>query len=302
MEQNGSTDVPTWMISSIGLSRRVSLQLVATLVLSITTFWCSDAVADCSIGRKVDVGGYALWMHSQGQGTPTVVFESGGGEDSNEWSNIEPLIRERAKVRTVVYDRAGLGKSDPNPRPYRIEDEGTALRRALDQCDIHGPILLVAHSYGGFISEILASEDSRVKGLVLVDANIPSFFDDKEAAVIKARYEPLADDLKRDKPDVARVLIPVVQAYPATARHMRGVHIPLNLPIVDITAEHTWVDAPDELAAMRRAHSEFVAASPNRVAIFATGSGHYVSRDRPELVIDAVLRLISEIHEQKSTP
>jgi pimeloyl-ACP methyl ester carboxylesterase len=287
------------MISSIGLSRKTFLRIIAPLALSITTFCCTGAVADC-VGRKVDVGGYALWMQSRGDGIPTVVFESGGGEDSSEWSNIEPVIRERAKVRTVLYDRAGLGKSDPNPRPYRIEDEGTALRRALDQCDIHGPILLVAHSYGGFISEILASEDKQVKGLVLVDANIPSFFDDKEAAVIKARYEPLADSLKKDKPDVARVLIPVVQAYPATALHMRDVQIPLNLPVIDITAEHTWVDAPDELAAMRRAHSDFVAASPNRVAIFAEGSGHYVSRDRPELVIDAVVHLVSEIREQKS--
>jgi pimeloyl-ACP methyl ester carboxylesterase len=261
-------------------------------------FWCSRAVADCD-GRKVDVGGYALWMESKGDGIPTVVFESGGGEDSSEWSNIEPVIRERAKVKTVIYDRAGLGKSDPNPRPYRIEDEGTALRRALDQCNTHGPIILVAHSYGGFVSEILASEDKRVKGLVLVDANIPSFFDDKEAAVIKARYEPLADGLKRDNPNVARVLIPVVQAYPATARHMRAVNVPLNLPIIDITAEHTWVDAPDEVHAMRRAHAEFVAASPKRVAIFAEGSGHYVSKDRPELVIDAVLRLISEVREPK---
>jgi pimeloyl-ACP methyl ester carboxylesterase len=300
MEQNGSTHVHVWMISSIGLSRRASLRLIATLVLSTTMFLCSGAVADC-VARKVDVGGYALWMQSSGHGTPTVVFESGGGEDSSEWSNIEPIIRERAKVRTVVYDRAGLGKSDPNPRRYRIEDEGTALRRALDRCDIQGPIILVAHSYGGFISEILASEDKQVKGLVLVDANIPSFFDDKEAAVIKARYEPLADDLKRDKPDVARVLVPVVQAYPATARYMRDVRIPLNLPIIDITAEHTWVDAPDELQAMRRAHSEFVAASPNRVPIFVEGSGHYISRDRPNIVIDAVLHLVSEVREQKST-
>src|SRR5271170_7451604 len=80
-----------------------------------------------------------------------------------------------------------------------------------------GPPKYVLKGVG--LSEILASEDKRVKGLVLVDANIPSFFDDEEAAVIKARYEPLAGALKRDKPDVARVLIPVVQAYPATARH-----------------------------------------------------------------------------------
>jgi pimeloyl-ACP methyl ester carboxylesterase len=239
-------------------------------------------------------------MHSQGKGIPIVVFESGGGEDSSEWSNIEPVIRERAKVKTVVYDRAGLGKSDPNPRPYRIEDEATALRSALDQCDIYGPILLVAHSYGGFIGEILASEDKQVKGLVLVDANIPSFFDDKEAAVISARYTPLAEDLIKEKPDLGRNLLRQDQAYPATARYMRNVHVPWNLPVIDITAEHTWVDTPDELAAMRRAHSEFVAASPKRVAIFAKGSGHYVSRDRPDIVIDAVLHLISEIREKKS--
>jgi hypothetical protein len=80
---------------------------------------------------------------------------------------------------------------------------------------------------------------------------------------------------------------------------MRDVHVPLNLPIIDITAEHTWVDAPDELRAMRRAHAEFVAASPNRVAIVAEGSGHYISKDRPELVIDAVLRLVLQIRERK---
>jgi pimeloyl-ACP methyl ester carboxylesterase len=239
-------------------------------------------------------------MRSEGKGTPTVVFESGGGQDSSEWSNIEPIIRERANVRTVVYDRSGLGKSDPNPRPYRIEDEATALRHALDRCGIQGPIVLVAHSYGGFISEVLASEDKQVKGLVLVDANIPSFFDDKEAAVISARYTPLAEDLIKKNPGLGRNLLRQDQGYPATARHMRDVQVPLNLPIIDITAEHTWVDAPDELAAMRRAHAEFVAASPNRVAIFAEGSGHYVSKDRPNIVIDAVLRLISEAHERKS--
>jgi pimeloyl-ACP methyl ester carboxylesterase len=272
------------------------LRIIATLILSITIFWCSDAVADCA-GRKVDVGGYALWMQSRGDGTPTVVFESGGGEDSSEWTDIESAIRDRVKVRTVVYDRAGLGKSDSDPRPYRIEDEAAALRRALDQCDIHGPIILVAHSYGGFISEIVASEDKRVKGLVLVDANIPSFFDDKESAAISARYTPLAQDLIKEKPALGRNLLRQDQSYPATARHMRDVHIPLNLRIIDITAEHSWVDAPDELAAMRRAHSEFVAASPNRQAIFAKGSGHYISRDRPNIVIDAIVRLISEIHE-----
>ncbi|HEY3740750.1 MAG TPA: alpha/beta hydrolase [Bryobacteraceae bacterium] len=254
------------------MPREVFTRIHPALVLSITLLWCSGAFADCS-GRKVDVGGYALWMQSGGLGSPTIVFESGGGEDSSEWSKIEPIIREQAKVRTVVYDRAGLGKSDPDPRPYRIEDESKALRHALDQCGIHGPIILVAHSYGGFISEVLASKDKQVKGLVLVDANIPSFFDDNEAALISARYTPLAKELIKEKPGLGRNLLRQDQAYPATARFMRNVRIPRSLQVVDITAERTWVDAPDELAAMRRAHSEFVAASHNRVAIFAREVG-----------------------------
>jgi pimeloyl-ACP methyl ester carboxylesterase len=270
-------------------------------MLSIAMFGCSNAFADCSGGRKVDVGGYALWMRSQGEGAPTVVFESGGGDDSSVWSNIEPVIRERAEVRTIVYDRAGLGKSDPNPRPYSIEEEATALRRGLDGCDINGPIILVAHSYGGFISEIVASADQRVKGLVLLDANLPSFPDDKEAAVISARYTPLAEDLLKEKPELGRNLLRQDRAYPATARHMSDVHVPFNLPVIDITAEHTWVDAPDEVAAMRRAHAEFVAASPSREGIFAKGSGHYVFKDQPNVVTDAILRMVSKVREQKST-
>ncbi len=278
-----------------------SMRIVSSLILVAAICRCTvAAAADCSTGRKVDVGGYLLWMRSQGQGTPTVVFESGGGEDSGEWSNVEPIIRERAKVRTVVYDRAGLGKSGVNPRPYRIEDETTALLRALNQCGVHGPILLVPHSYGGFISEILASEDKQVKGLVMVDANIPSFFDDKEAEAISARYTPMAKELIKEKPGLGSNLLRQDQAYPTTARYMRKIHVPLNLPIIDITAENTWVDSPDELAAMRRAHAEFVASSPNREAIFAKGSGHYVSRDRPEIVIDAVLRMVTKIRGQDS--
>ncbi|MBS1802354.1 MAG: alpha/beta fold hydrolase [Acidobacteria bacterium] len=275
------------------------LRFVSALILLIGVFRCSGAAADdCSLGKKVDVGEYALWMRSQGQGTPTVVFESGGGEDSSEWANIEPTVRERGGVRTVVYDRAGLGKSDVNLRPYRIEDEATALRRALDRCSIRGPIILVPHSYGGFISEIVASEDKRVKGLVMVDANIPSFFNDKEASLISSRYTPLAEDLIKTKPKLGRNLLRQDQSYPATARYMRSIQVPLNLPVIDITAEHSWVDSPEELAAMRRAHAEFVAASPNRVATFAKGSGHYISRDQPETVIEAILILVSNIRAQ----
>ena len=291
---NPATVAPTK--SHFGFAVRSGSVAVAFLLLA--AFGVRPATAAC--GKQfVDVGGYRLWVQVAGQGEPTVVFESGGGDDSAVWSKIEPEIRRQANVRTLVYDRAGLGKSDFNPAPYQIDAESAALQRVLQQCKIRGPLILIAHSYGGFVSTLVASEDKQVKGMVLVDANLASFFDEKEIAILLARYSPQESGLQQARPDLARVLIPILHAYPATAERVRKVNLSKTLPIIDITAEHTWVDSPEEVAAIRQAHASFVAASPQRTAVFAAGSSHYVMRDRPEIVTDAILRMVEQVRAKK---
>jgi len=239
-----------------------------------------------------DASGAPLWMQVAGHGDPTVVFEAGGGDDSSVWSAIEPAVRQGSGVRTVVYDRAGLGKSAPSPGPYRIDDEATALKRALDRFNIRGPIVLVAHSYGGFIATLVAASDPRVAGAVLVDANLVAFFDDAEVAQLQASYAAQLDALERASPARARVMRPLMRAYPETVRRLRAVPFPPALPTIDIVAEHSWGDTDEENAAMRRVHAAFVAASPSRAALLATGSSHNVMRDQPALVIDAIARML----------
>ena len=75
--------------------------------------------------RKIDG---PLWVAVRGEGSPTVVFEAGGGEDSSVWSELEPEVRARCEVRTTVYDRAGLGRSPRSSPPYRIARKAEALR------------------------------------------------------------------------------------------------------------------------------------------------------------------------------
>lgn len=41
-------------------------------------------------------------------------------------------------------------------------------------------------------------------------------------------------------------------------------------------------------AAWLRVHEEFDKAAPNRRGVLATGSGHYIMRDRPDLVVDEI--------------
>jgi pimeloyl-ACP methyl ester carboxylesterase len=258
------------------------------------TFGLFLVLAGCE-QRRVDVGGYRLWTAVAGRGSPTVVFEAGGGDDASVWLHIEPEVRRRLGVRTFRYNRAGLGKSDPSPGPYRIDDEAVALERALDRRGVRGPIVLVAHSYGGFVATLVAASDTRVAGVVLDDANLSGFFDAAQASRLVARYTPQFDALERARPALAHVMVPLMRALPETARRMREMTFPPALPTIDIVAERPWVEAPDEVAAMQRAHASFVAASPAREAVFASGSGHYVMRDRPDLVIDAIARMVQRV-------
>ena len=239
-----------------------------------------------------------LWMQVDGQGDVTVVFEAGGGDDSSVWAGIEPDVRRANGVRTVVYDRAGLGKSAPAPGPYHIDDEAGALVRGLDRFAIKAPIVLVAHSYGGFVATLVAAKDPRIAGVVLVDANLAAFFDDAEVAHLQAKYAPQFAALEQAKPALARVLIPVMRAYPETAKRMRAVAFPAALPAIDIVAEHSWGDSDEENAAMRRAHDAFVAASPARQQVVATGSSHNVMHDRPQVVTDAIAAMIRRVRSK----
>jgi pimeloyl-ACP methyl ester carboxylesterase len=230
-------------------------------------------------------------MQVAGEGDPTVVFEAGGGDDSSVWANIEPEVRLRSGVRTVIYDRAGLGKSGPAVGPYRIDHEVAALERALARFRITGPIVLVAHSYGGFLATLMASTNAQVAGVVLVDANLAEFFDDAELAHLQAKSLPELAELEHTHPAIARVMGPILRSYPDTVHRVRAASYPAALPTIDIVAGKSWGD-DEENAAMRRVHAAFVAASPARAAVLATGSSHYVMRDQPDVVIQAIARIV----------
>ncbi|ETW25662.1 alpha/beta fold hydrolase [Mycobacterium gastri] len=111
--------------------------------------------------------GRKLHYMTAGTGGPTVVFESGLGASRSEWGLVQPRVAQR--FRTVVYDRANLGRSDADPEPRtleRITGDLTQLLSALDEA----PYVLAGHSYGGTIALAAAATNlSKIAGLVLID-------------------------------------------------------------------------------------------------------------------------------------
>ena len=120
-------------------------------------------------GQLVDVGGYRMHIFCQGEGSPTIIVDTGLGDFSVSWSQVQPEVAQFSRICT--YDRAGYGWSDPSPAPRMAEQIALELHILLDKASIEGPYILVGHSLGGLDVRMYASlYPEEVVGMVLVDA------------------------------------------------------------------------------------------------------------------------------------
>lgn len=118
--------------------------------------------------EHVDVGGHKLHLQVGGSGTPTVVFESGLGDDLGAWRSVFTAVT--AFSRAVAYDRAGYGKSDPGPEPRSYAQVATELHAMLRRSDLPPPYVLVGHSLGGaYLRAFAHLFKDEVAGIVFVD-------------------------------------------------------------------------------------------------------------------------------------
>ena len=175
-EQKADPKKKSWLATLI---RWIGIAVVAIVFLIVASFAIammiesramnSDREANPPMGQMVSVGDYELHAIVEGEGSPTVVFEAGFGNWAAGWANIYPEIAKRTKV--VVYDRAGLGWSDPAPTPRTTDAVIADLHALLQALDAQPPYILVGHSMGGLLNRTYQKRyPDEVAGLVLVDA------------------------------------------------------------------------------------------------------------------------------------
>jgi pimeloyl-ACP methyl ester carboxylesterase len=158
------------------MSGTIITGIIVLAVVLIGWVWLFGAKAKARLaskypapGKLVDVGGYRLHLNCQGQGSPTVVMESGNGDFSLSWSRIQCEVAKFTRVCT--YDRAGLGWSDRSPQPRTAYDIVAGLHTLLARSGVELPYVLVGHSLGGPLVRLYAHEHpDQVAGMVLVDA------------------------------------------------------------------------------------------------------------------------------------
>jgi len=128
-------------------------------------------------GQMVSVDGHKLMLYCTGEGSPTVVIETGLGIGWEGWQSVLPQLAELSRV--CVYDRAGYGWSEPGPKPRTALQTAIELHALLTNGGIAGPYVLLAHSFGGYVAREYASRfRDSLSGVVMVD---PSHEDEVSA-------------------------------------------------------------------------------------------------------------------------
>ena len=134
--------------------RRISCVFLIPVVLALLggfTYEQIGGARDASqlptrIGQVVDIGGRTLNLYCSGQGTPTVILETGGNSPGYAWL----LLQSKMAVftRACWYDRAGVGWSDPPSSPRTSASVASDLHKALHQAGVLPPSVMAGGSVG----------------------------------------------------------------------------------------------------------------------------------------------------------
>lgn len=262
-------------------------------VLAVTALATGPAAA--SPARRVDVGGYRLHLHCVGEGTPTVVLDAGAGSTSGTWDWVVPGVREFTRV--CVYDRAGLGRSDPGPMPRTSERIAVELKALLSRSGIRAPYVLGGHSFGGLNMRLYAAlHPDEVAGLVLVDATPEDF---------PARENALRTRDESEKRLTARsIASPAFRAeldgMLASAAAVRAA-TPVQADVIVITAAHPGGSA-QFVTVWAEMQKKMVSSFPHASQVIAERSGHDIQYDEPELIVGALRELVFAARMSKTRP
>ncbi|WP_326755894.1 alpha/beta hydrolase [Streptomyces hirsutus] len=249
--------------------------------------------------HMIDNGGHRLAFHvTRGHGS-TIVLDSGGGEDSSYWKDLVPRLHAATGATVITYDRAGLGKSDVVPGPWKVESAVSDLESGLQQLGVTKNVTLVAHSQAGQIATCFAKDNPKMlSGAVLVDANLPPLFTDEGIARLVALSRPQVYAAKKD-PDKPqnRQLISTAESFVPTNKAYHKVTWPDAVPATVIVSEKTPFDgSPEDAQRWRDAAASFVQDGPHRTLVTAEGSSHDVPKDRPDLVLKEIESMVAAQH------
>jgi len=254
------------------------LSIPRAVLLALTSFASSVSAAPGEVARHQ--------VRIEGRGPLTVVLEAGLGDTLDIWTNVQPLIAANC-TRTIAYTRAGYPGSDPAGGPRDAATIVSELRWELKRRGIQPPYVLVGHSLGGLYMQYFARQyPDEIEGLLLIDSThwnqhlIPG---------------PDAPDAFGRRSTV--LFMPWIMRRELIDSNSAGeqVHVSPDASVVPtIVLSRTRAfqgETPASQALAENLQEEIAASFPSARHVRVDDSGHYIQRDRQDVVVAAAREL-----------
>jgi pimeloyl-ACP methyl ester carboxylesterase len=226
-----------------------------------------------------------------------IVLLSGLGNASSVWSDVLALAAEQhPELGLCVFERAGLGLSDPAAGDVQAADAVDDLVQALNKRSIDTPILLVGASYGGLVTQLFTRlHPEKVAGVVLVDSIHPDLDAEIEKILPPAIAQERRDELGGGPEPIAFADLLASDASVNAAPPFP--EVPLVVLRHGVPFESSHADFPSAAVESLWAHLEdqLAALSPCSDERVAERSGHRIHQDQPDLVLAAIVDVAHSI-------
>jgi pimeloyl-ACP methyl ester carboxylesterase len=276
--------------------------------------YCQDRThtSDSSAERLIKIGNHKLFISIKGSQDAkfTIVFEPGAGGSSRDWTKVISMLS--PGIRTVAYDRAGIGKSEKGPLPQTMAQNVFELHELLKVAKIKGPLILVGQSIGGLIVRLYTEQYGKdIVGLVLVD---PTHESSVLGSIKYGGWVRLREKAKGKAIPKPQIKDSISSGFDSTAdymaeefqnMHLSSLKIPQQLrsrPLIILgagirkqppgTPDEQWKELRNE---RDKQIQDLTILSTNSKFILDPKSSHSIQNDNPEIVAKSVQMVINSI-------
>ncbi|WP_158238628.1 alpha/beta fold hydrolase [Roseateles chitinivorans] len=276
------------------VERRLRAPKSLAWVITVAAVLAGCASPMPNTGNQRVTGGPIVFTHV-GHGEPTVVLQSGLGDGRDPWAPVLNALR--AEHSVFAYDRPGYGDSTATPpTPRNPCGIATELHGLLQSAGIKPPYVLVGHSIGGLYQYAFSRlYPDEVAGIVLVDATHPLHL--RKMQVEVPVMANMLDSMSR------RVFRGMMQAEFLQQQDCIDTLWQKPRPDVPVRVLTRTVYSPMETAS--GFESMVHGLEPNWLPLVGgkeiqpvAGSGHYIQRDKPEVVTKAIEEVVQEARER----
>lgn len=262
--------------------------LIVALGISLSACIGTQRQAQTPLSAAPLAGTQIAFAHQgQASAAPTVVFQSGLGDDHGSWSTV--LQQLPPHIEAVAPDRPGYGASPSRSGARDACRIAQEQRQLLRRAGLKPPYVLVGHSLGGLYQYVYARQyPDEVAGLVLLDPTHPQILASMQretpgaAAMLQLARHTVFTAAMRQEFDAQGACLDALDAS-----------TPLPMPaLLLVSTRAPAYEGADLQALLGNLRQDWLQLTGAAALTPVADAGHYIQRDAPQAVVWAIRSLL----------